>query len=78
MAHRHPDTNGIAILQRVALQQVAIRDGIVPANINIENRDPELPPVLIPAQIVEKKIRVALSNSFGFGGHNSSLLLGSV
>ncbi len=57
---------------------LAIRDGVVPANINIENRDPELPPVLIPTQIVEKKITTALSNSFGFGGHNSSLLLGSV
>lgn len=57
---------------------LAIREGIIPANINIFNRDPDLSPVLLPTEIIEKRIKVALSNSFGFGGHNSSLLLGAV
>jgi 3-oxoacyl-[acyl-carrier-protein] synthase II len=56
----------------------AIREGIVPANINIFERDPDLPPVLLPTEVVEKPIRAALSNSFGFGGHNSSLVLAAV
>lgn len=57
---------------------LAIREGVIPANKNIFNRDPELPPLMLPTEPVEKKIDVALSNSFGFGGHNSSLLLGSI
>jgi 3-oxoacyl-[acyl-carrier-protein] synthase II len=57
---------------------MALREGIVPANINIFERDPALPPVQLPTEQVEKPIRAALSNSFGFGGHNSSLVLGKV
>jgi 3-oxoacyl-[acyl-carrier-protein] synthase II len=57
---------------------LAIREGTVPANINIFDRDPELPPVVLPTEVVRKPIKAALSNSFGFGGHNSSLILGAV
>lgn len=57
---------------------VAIREGTVPANINIFERDPELPPVVLPIEPIRKPIKAALSNSFGFGGHNSSLILGAV
>lgn len=56
----------------------ALREGIVPANINIFNLDPEMPPVRLPAEPVKKTFKAALSNSFGFGGHNSSLILGKV
>ncbi len=56
----------------------ALRTGIIPANINLFNPDPDLPPIQLPTEIVEKPIRKALSNSFGFGGHNSSLVLGTV
>ena len=55
----------------------AIRAGVVPANINVFERDPALPPAYLPLEPVQKGIKVALSNSFGFGGHNSSLLLGA-
>ena len=57
---------------------LAIREGMVPANINIFQRDPALPPVILPTEPVRKPIKAALSNSFGFGGHNSSLVLGAV
>jgi 3-oxoacyl-[acyl-carrier-protein] synthase II len=57
---------------------LVLREGIVPANINIFERDPALPPVELPTEVVERPIRAALSNSFGFGGHNSSLVLGAV
>jgi 3-oxoacyl-[acyl-carrier-protein] synthase II len=56
----------------------ALRDGIVPANRNLFKRDPELPPIQLPAEHIEKPIKVALSNSFGFGGHNSSLILAKI
>lgn len=60
----------------VALQ--ALREGVIPANINLFNPDPALPPIQLPREIVEKRFDYALSNSFGFGGHNSSLVLGRV
>lgn len=53
----------------------AMRHGIVPANLNLETPDPELPDIRIPTEAVETPIRAAISNSFGFGGHNSSLVL---
>ncbi|MFW5742809.1 MAG: beta-ketoacyl-[acyl-carrier-protein] synthase family protein, partial [Spirochaetota bacterium] len=56
----------------------ALRNGLVPANLNIETLDPACPPVQLPTEHVEKEIDVAISNSFGFGGHNSSLTLGRV
>ena len=51
----------------------AIRNGIVPPSINIERKDPDVPLSCINTEPVEKEISVALSNSFGFGGHNSSV-----
>ena len=62
-----------AIITALALQR-----GVVPANRNLFNRDPELPAVELPVEPVEKPMKAALSNSFGFGGHNSSLVLGKV
>ncbi len=57
---------------------MALKNGVVPANINIFERDPELPAVELPTEAVEKPLKAALSNSFGFGGHNSSLILGKI
>ncbi|MFP4377860.1 MAG: beta-ketoacyl-ACP synthase II, partial [Spirochaetales bacterium] len=57
----------------VAIQ--ALREGVVPGNMNIETLDPACPPVQLPTEHVEKKLDVAVSNSFGFGGHNSTLVL---
>ncbi len=57
---------------------LALKEGLVPANINIFNRDPALPPVVLPTEMLKKPMKAALSNSFGFGGHNSSLILGAV
>ncbi|HHE65555.1 MAG TPA: hypothetical protein ENL09_05980 [Bacteroidetes bacterium] len=54
---------------------MAIKEGKIPANINIDNLDPEIPLTCINTEIVEKEVKVAMSNSFGFGGHNSTLIL---
>jgi len=54
---------------------LAIRDGIVPPTINLEEVDPECQGFdFVPGKAREAKIRHALSNSFGFGGTNASLV----
>ena len=53
----------------------AIRGSVIPANINIENIDAEIPLKCINTSLIEKKVNVTMSNSFGFGGHNSTLVL---
>lgn len=54
---------------------MAIRDGVVPPTINVENQDPECEVDCVPNTAIEQKVDIALSNSFGFGGHNASLLV---
>lgn len=56
----------------------AIRNGVVPPNINIDNLDPEIPLTCINTEVVEKNVKYVLSNSFGFGGHNSSVIFAAV
>lgn len=56
---------------------LAIRDGIIPPTINLDNPDPECDLDYVPHTAREKKVTVALSNSFGFGGHNSSVVIRS-
>ena len=51
----------------------AVRDDVVPPTINYENPDPELDLNYTPNVAVRRPVEVALSNSFGFGGHNVSL-----
>ena len=54
---------------------LAIRDNIVPPTINLENPEVEAKIDLVPNKARERKVDVALSNSFGFGGTNASLVL---
>jgi 3-oxoacyl-[acyl-carrier-protein] synthase II len=53
---------------------LALRDGIVPPTLNLENPSEGCDIDLVPRQAKERKIRHALSNSFGFGGTNASLI----
>ena len=57
---------------------LAMRDGIVPPTLNLDNPSVETPINLVPHKVQEKKVRAALSNSFGFGGTNASLVFKSV
>jgi 3-oxoacyl-[acyl-carrier-protein] synthase II len=47
----------------------------VPGNLNLFTPDPETPELNLPTEHVQTELNTVLSNSFGFGGHNSSLLL---
>ena len=53
----------------------AIKTGIVPPTIHYDTPDPELDLNYVPNKPQEHKVDVAISNSFGFGGHNATLVL---
>lgn len=55
---------------------LALRDGLIPPTINYETPDPECDLDYTPNKARERKLSVAMSNSFGFGGHNASLVVG--
>jgi len=53
---------------------LAIKDGILPPTINYNEPDPELDLDYVPNKARKQEIKVALSNSFAFGGHNATLV----
>jgi 3-oxoacyl-[acyl-carrier-protein] synthase II len=53
---------------------LAMRDGIVPPTINLENPDVVTSIDLVPLKAQKREVNVALSNSFGFGGTNATLI----
>ena len=54
---------------------LAIRDNVAPPTLNLDNPSVETPIDLVPKVARSREINVALSNSFGFGGANASLVL---
>ena len=61
-----------------AITALAVNEGFVPATINYENPDPELDLNYTPNVGVRRDIRVAMSSSLGFGGHNGILVFRKV
>ncbi len=60
---------------------LAIRDGVIPPTINLENIDPVCASLglnFTPNEAVRKPVRAALANSFGFGGTNASLVVAQI
>ncbi|MGH7012603.1 MAG: beta-ketoacyl-ACP synthase II [Stellaceae bacterium] len=55
---------------------LALRDGVVPPTLNLEHPSPSCDIDLVPLKAKERPVRYALSNSFGFGGTNASLIFG--
>jgi 3-oxoacyl-[acyl-carrier-protein] synthase II len=55
---------------------LALRDGVVPPTLNLENPSPSCDVDLVPLKAKQRPVRYALSNSFGFGGTNASLIFG--
>jgi 3-oxoacyl-[acyl-carrier-protein] synthase II len=57
---------------------LAMRDGVVPPTINLENPDVTTAMDLVPLTARKHEVNVAMSNSFGFGGTNAALILSKV
>lgn len=53
---------------------LAIRDSIIPPTTNLDNPDEECDLDYTPNIAKERKVRIAMNNSFGFGGHNATLI----
>ena len=57
---------------------LAIHRNLLPPTINLDNPEPELDLDFVPHKARDRKVDYAMSNSFGFGGHNASLLMKKV
>jgi 3-oxoacyl-[acyl-carrier-protein] synthase II len=66
---------GAAGVVEAILTTLAIRDQVAPATINLDNPDPDCDLDYVPHTARPMKIEVAMSNSFGFGGTNGTLVL---
>ena len=64
---------GAAGAMEMILTAKALQTGIAPPTINLENPDPECDLDYVPNEAREMEIDAALSNSFGFGGHNATI-----
>ena len=60
-----------------AFSVLAIKEGIIPPTINLDDSDPDCDLDYVPNKAIKQKVDVAMSNSLGFGGHNASLVFKS-
>ena len=66
---------GAAGSTEVVATLLAMRDQILPPTINYGTADPDCDLDVVPNKARPAKVEMALSNSFGFGGHNASILM---
>ncbi len=57
---------------------VALREQVCPPTINLDTPDPECDLNYTPNEPQQRPIRYVMSNSFGFGGHNASIIAGKL
>lgn len=66
---------GAAGAMELIASALAIQNSIVPPTINLDNPDPDCDLNYTPNKAISKNIEYAMSNSFGFGGHNAVLII---
>jgi len=54
---------------------LTLKNGVIPPTINLDHQDPELDLDYVPNKPRNADVQVALSNSFGFGGHNATIIM---
>jgi len=59
----------------LAVCALAVEHGVIPPTINLDEPDPECDLDYVPHTAREQPVKVALNNSFGFGGHNATLII---
>ncbi len=57
---------------------LALRDGVIPPTINLDHPGEECDLDYTPKEARQRKLSAVMSNSFGFGGHNASLIVGQM
>lgn len=62
----------------LVLAVLALRDSLIPPTINLDEPDPKCDLDYTPHKARERRLVAAMSNSFGFGGHNASLIVGQL
>ena len=72
----HGHALGAAGALEAAASVLALHCGLLPPTANYSEPDPECDLNYTPNKAVSKTVRYAMSNSFGFGGHNASLIIG--
>jgi 3-oxoacyl-[acyl-carrier-protein] synthase II len=66
---------GAAASVEIIFCVLAIRDGVIPPTINLDEPDPQCDLDYVPNEARSQSVDVALSNSFGFGGHNVAAIV---
>ena len=66
---------GAAGAVEAVISTLVVGNGVIPPTINYHHPDPELDLNYTPNTSVERKVDAVLSNSFGFGGHNTTLAI---
>lgn len=54
----------------------AVRDGVIAPTINLDNQDEDIDLELVPHHAKERRVDYVMNNTFGFGGHNVTLIIG--
>jgi len=74
LGHLLGASGGVELIATV----MTVKHGVIHPTINLETPDPECDLDYVPNQPREARVRLAISNSFGFGGHNCCLVVGAI